>query len=68
MIFERAPRDALGIVSGYAPTCSFCVVNAPGLEQGGRLHIDGVAYEVVEPIEPDASGWVTLQLREVSHD
>ncbi|MEG2468990.1 MAG: hypothetical protein RSB86_16570 [Comamonas sp.] len=67
VIFDRVPRDALGIVSGYAPSCSFCVVNAPGLGQGGCLQIDGVAYEVVEPVEPDASGWVTLQLREVGH-
>jgi hypothetical protein len=67
VIFDRAPKDALGIVGGYAPTCSFSLSNAPGLEQGGQLQIDGVAYEVVEPVEPDASGWVTLQLREVGH-
>lgn len=67
VIFSRKPKDALGIVGGYAPACSFSLSNAPGLAQGGQLQIDGVAYEVVEPVEPDASGWVTLQLREVGH-
>lgn len=67
VIFERAPKDALGIVGGYAPSCSFCMANAPGVEQGAQLVIDGQPFEVVCPVEPDASGWATLQLREVAH-
>lgn len=64
VVFEREPHDALSLAAGYSPTCSFCIANAPGLEQGGVLVIDGNAFQVTEPVEPDAAGWVTLQLRE----
>lgn len=65
VIFDRTPKDSLGFVGGRALACSFSISKAPGLIQGGKLVIDGVAFEVVEPVEPDASGWVKLQLREL---
>lgn len=65
VIFRRAPHDSMDVIGGSASTCSLELSSAPGLEQGDVLQIDGVAYTVVSPIEPDGSGWVTLQLRTV---
>lgn len=63
VIFRNVPHGSLDAIGGVASTCSFTIVNAPGLEQDGILHIDGIAYVVAGPVEPDSSGWVTLQLR-----
>lgn len=65
VILRRAPHDSLGVIGGSSPACSLELASAPNLEQGSVLHIDGVAYAVADPIEPDSSGWVTLQLRTV---
>lgn len=69
VIFRRTPHDSLNVIGGSASTCSLELASAPGLDQDSVLHIDGVAYAVANPIEPDSSGWVTLQLRavEVGH-
>lgn len=66
VIFDRAPQESLDLIGGYAPTCGLEVASAPGIEQDSVLHIDGVAYSVAGPVEPDSSGWATLQLRAVS--
>lgn len=65
VIFDREQHESLDSIGGYATTCSLYLASAPGLEQDSVLHIDGVAYTVTSPIEPDSSGWVTLQLRTV---
>lgn len=65
VIFNRQPKDALDIYGGYAPTLSFALANAPAVGQGSAVVVEGVgSFEVVQPVEPDATGWVTLQLRE----
>lgn len=63
LIFDRAAHESLDSIGGYAPSCSLYLASAPGLEQGSVMHIDGVEYLVAGPVEPDSSGWVTLQLR-----
>lgn len=63
VIFRTVPHSSLDVIGGAASTCSFAIVNAPGLKQDGILHIDGIAYAVAGPVEPDSSGWATLQLR-----
>lgn len=64
-LFDRQPKDALDIYGGYAPTLSFALANAPAVGQGSAVVVEGVgSFEVVQPVEPDATGWVTLQLRE----
>jgi len=65
VIFRRAPHDSLDVIGGSMSTCSLELASVPDLEQDGVLHINGVAYTVANPIEPDSSGWVTLQLRTV---
>ena len=65
VIFRRASHESLDLVGGYAPSCSLYLASAPGLEQGSVLQIDGIAYAVAGPVEPDSSGWATLQLRTV---
>lgn len=68
VLFEREPKGALGVFAGYAPSVSFALHSAPAVSQRSQIEVQGVAvYEVTESVEPDASGWVTLQLREVSH-
>lgn len=67
VLFEREPKDVLGVFAGHAPSISFALQSAPAVSQRSQIEIQGAAmYEVTEPVEPDASGWVTLQLREVS--
>lgn len=65
VIFARGQRDSFGEVATGAITCSLSLANAPGLAQGGELVIDGQAYEVAGPVQPDASGWAALQLRKL---
>ncbi len=65
VIFRRPAQESLDVLGGYAPACSLELASVPGLEQGSVLHIDGVEYQVAGPVEPDSSGWVTLQLRTV---
>ena len=63
VIFRQVPHESLGVIGGVEPSCSFELACAPGLEQDDVLHINGTAYAVASPVEPDSSGWVTLQLR-----
>lgn len=65
VIFERAPADPLGLVEAAVPTISFARHLAPELVQQSAVEVDGHPYVVVSGLEPDSSGWVTLQLREV---
>lgn len=65
VIFAQGQRESFGEVATGAITCSLPLSSAPGLAQGGELVIDGVAYEVAAPVQPDASGWAALQLRKL---
>ncbi len=63
VIFARGERSSFGEVATGAISCSLPLVCAPALARGDELVVDGVAYEVAAPVQPDASGWVALQLR-----
>lgn len=63
VLFDRAGVEELGMAS-YAPRVSFDLSRAPGVVQTSVLLIDGTAYTVVSDVQPDSSGWVTLELRE----
>ena len=64
VLFDRKAADPYGTgeVDATAYTASFCVANAPGLARGGQLSIDGAAYRVASDVQPDASGWVYIDL------
>ncbi|MDM0011984.1 hypothetical protein QTH87_05965 [Variovorax sp. J22P168] len=64
VIFERERADPLGLVEAAVPTISFARHLAPGLGLQSSIAVDGRPYLVVGGLEPDASGWLTLQLRE----
>lgn len=66
VLLDCGTRDVFDEVAAGAITCSLPLASAPGLAQGGELVIDGVAYEVAAPVQPDASGWVALQLRKLA--
>lgn len=63
VIFVLGSRGAFGEVATGSIACSLSLAFTPGLDQGDELVIDGARYEVAEPVQPDASGWVALQLR-----
>lgn len=66
-IFRRKPKESLDIYSGNAPTLSFAMECAPAVGLGCVVVIEQVGrFEVAQPVEPDASGWVSLELREAS--
>lgn len=68
VILRRGPREAMGVVTGYAITCRVPADQVPGIAQRAVLVIDGQGYAVAEPPEPDDSGWLVLQLQEALHD
>lgn len=63
VLFDRGGVQPFGeVVDTVAARASFERAYAPTLVRGGSLHIDGVAYMVESDVEPDASGWVTVDL------
>lgn len=69
VLFERRALGVLGdAVGGHAVSCGLQLFHVPGICQGAILEIDGVAWRVAEPVQPDESGWATLSLGEVIHD
>ena len=64
VVFDRALANPLGLVEAASLHAAFHLRHAPGLQQGGVLVIDGTSYSVVGDLEPDASGWVEVRLRE----
>lgn len=64
VLFERASADPYGTgeVDASSYTAGFCIANAPGLQRGGTLVIDGATYQVASDVTPDAGGWVSLTL------
>lgn len=64
VVFERQAVDILGVVGGASPSAGFELLHAPDIAFESAMAIDGKPYVVVGGLEPDASGWVTVQLRE----
>lgn len=60
-IFDRQPREALGVVGGYGPRVHCLVADVAGIAEGDPLDIDGSGYVVAEVDAPDA-GIVSLRL------
>lgn len=63
VVFDRAPAAFDQLVEAAGPQASFDLAKAPGLAYGSALLIDSVSYTVTGGLEPDSSGWVTVQLR-----
>lgn len=64
-LYHCKPTQALDIYSGNAPTLSFALDCAPSVGQGSVVVVQSVGrFEVTQPVEHDATGWVTLELRE----
>jgi len=67
VVFDRQPAQPLeGFVESAGPEASFEISLTPGLALGDVLVIDGVEYSVAGGLEPDRSGWVTVQLHLVA--
>jgi hypothetical protein len=64
VVFDRKAVDALDLVEAAGPRASFDLRHAPGLRYDSLLLIDGAVWSVTGGLEPDASGWVTVSLRE----
>jgi len=63
VIFDaNAERWEEGVES-VGPQAAFLLSQTPGLKQGHTLTIAGTPYLVTRGLQPDSSGWVTLQLR-----
>ena len=63
VLFERTAADPFsGAVDTAEMTVEYCVANTPGIQEGSELVIDGAAYTVTGQVQPDASGWVVLQV------
>lgn len=43
-------------------TCAFDARHAPGLSEGNELVINGVLHRVGGGVQPDASGWVVVEV------
>lgn len=63
VIFDAQPASFDGLVEATGPQAAFDLARAPGLALDSVLTIDGLAYIVTGGLTPDASGWVTVQLR-----
>jgi hypothetical protein len=63
VLFERTPADPFGgAASAAQPACGFMLASAPDLCEGEVLMIDGTPYVVASGVQPDAGGWVNLNL------
>lgn len=63
VLFERAASDPFGAAVDTANlTVAYCLANTPGIKEGSELAINGVAYIVTGPLQPDAGGWVVLSV------
>ncbi|WP_313571409.1 head-tail joining protein [Comamonas terrigena] len=65
VLLDQGSHEAFGDVAVGEVVCNLPLTCAPGLARGDELVIDGVPYEVAAPVQPDASGWVALQLRKL---
>lgn len=63
VLFDRNPTEPFGGAASAAElVCAFDLASAPGLVEGGVLVINGVAHVVASSVEPDASGWVVVNV------
>jgi hypothetical protein len=62
-IFTREVGDAFGgVVDAPRLTLGFLRSRAPALVNGSEILVDGVAHVVDSPVQPDASGWLTINV------
>lgn len=66
VVMERGQTDAFGgggvVVDAPEVTCSFHIRHALGLAEGSELVINGVRHRVGRGVQPDSSGWVTVEV------
>lgn len=66
VVMERGQTSVFGgdgdVVDSAVLTCSFDARNAPGLAEGGELIINGVRHRVGGGVQPDAGGWVVVEV------
>jgi hypothetical protein len=63
VIFDRSASDPFGpAVDVAAISVAYCVANTPGVREGSELVVGGVVHKVTGPVQPDAGGWVVLQV------
>ncbi len=63
VLFDRNPTEPFGGAASAAElVCAFDLASATGLVEGGVLVINGVAHVVASSVEPDASGWVSVNV------
>lgn len=62
VLFDRGSIDGDfgGAIDMSRYTMSFNTANAPELEEGQQLLINGVMYRISGPVQPDASGWADV--------
>ncbi|MEZ2740861.1 hypothetical protein [Comamonas jiangduensis] len=63
VVFKRGQDEGYlpEAVTAVTHTVSMCVVNAPGIAEGGQgLCINNQPCRVTGPVVPDASGWATF--------
>lgn len=66
VLLDREQTGAFGgggdLVDAPALTCSFDLRHALGLAEGSELVINGVRHRVGRGVQPDSSGWVTVEV------
>lgn len=69
VLFERGVSDApFGeVVDAATHQASYQASHTPGISAGHELLIDGTAYTVSGPVQPDSSGWLDLTLYPTAH-
>lgn len=60
----QSDSDGFGeVVTTALHTVSLCVLNAPGVAEGGTgLHINSQPTRIAGPVVPDAGGWATFPI------
>lgn len=63
VLFDRTAQAPFGeALDAAQPSAAFCIANTPGLTQGSELAIDGVVHIVAGQVQPDAGGWVVVDV------
>lgn len=63
VLFDRVASDPFGNAIDTARTVvAFSISRAPGIETGSEISIGGVLHTVASQVQPDASGWLQLDV------
>ena len=62
VLYGRSPDTPLGFVDAAQITLGFLLSRTPGLVTGSEIQVDGVAHVVSSEVQPDPSGWVSVQV------